>query len=159
MKKEKLSPTNSPLEISCTICSEPIKDYLPVYFHNVEMNPACLNCQGLSKSCESRNPLPGITSSSSMVTNMSQQITQLIAEDFGQESVDKENDEKMKTVLMGIRSKVKAKLEVRFRNGEISRVAMAALEEDLVKELKEELEEEFRGEKKKFDLFTFPGSS
>ena len=94
-----------------------------------------------------------------MVTNMSQQITQLIAEDFGQESVDKENDEKMKTVLMGIRSKVKAKLEVRFRNGEISRVAMAALEEDLVKELKEELEEEFRGEKKKFDLFTFTGSS
>ena len=63
----------------------------------------------------------------------------------GQGSVDKENDEKMKTVLMGIRSKVKAKLEVRFRNGEISRVTMAALEEDLVKELKEELEEEFKG--------------
>ena len=111
------------------------------------MNHACLNCQGLSKSCDLRYTLPGITSSSSMDKNMSQQITQVKAslQLIGQESVDKENDEKMKTVLMGIRSKVKAKLEVRFRNGEISRVAMAALEEDLVKELKEELEEEFRG--------------
>ena len=78
---------------------------------------------------------------------MSQQITQVKAslQLIGQESFVKENDKKMKTVLMGIRSKVKAKLEVRFRNGEISRVAMAALEEDLVKELKEELEEEFKG--------------
>ena len=38
-----VSPKNSPLEISCIICSETIKDYLPVYFHDIEMNPACSN--------------------------------------------------------------------------------------------------------------------
>ena len=67
------------------------------------------------------------------------------------ERVDEENEDDMKIFRMKIRSKVKAKLEVRFRKGEIGRNAMDDLEEELVSELEEELAEDLKKEEKSFD--------
>ena len=52
-------------EISCTICAEPIADYI----HETEINPACSSCQDSS---ESSNNLPDITTFSSMDIRPSQ---------------------------------------------------------------------------------------
>ena len=142
-----VSPTNHPLEISCTICAEPIEEYAPLYFQETEMNPACLNCQDSSISWEMRSSPPGITP---MVAQTSPKATQIKASLYvAEESVDAENE--VKTVKMEIRSRVKAKLENRFRNGELSRNAMDDLEEELVKELEEELAEDYYKEEKLFD--------
>ena len=85
-----------------------------------------------------------------MVTQTSPQPTQIKASLYvAEESVDAENE--VKTVKMEIRSRVKAKLENRFRNGELSRNAMDDLEEELVKELEEELAEDFYKDEKLFD--------
>ena len=85
-----------------------------------------------------------------MVTQTSPQATQIKASLYVAEaSVDAENE--VKTVKMEIRSRVKAKLENRFRNGELSRNAMDDLEEELVKELEEELAEDFYKDEKLFD--------
>ena len=54
-------------EITCTICAEPITDYMPKYFNGTEINPACNNCQDRT----SWDSIPSDTScldSTSMVT-------------------------------------------------------------------------------------------
>jgi hypothetical protein len=77
-----------------------------------------------------------------MVTQMSPKATQIKSSLYvAKESVDAENE--VKTVRMKIRAKVKAKLDARFRIGELSIKAMNDLEEELVNELEEELAEEF----------------
>ena len=38
----------SEAELSCTICAEPISDYIPKFFMGTEMNPACNRCQDSS---------------------------------------------------------------------------------------------------------------
>ena len=50
-----VKPTFEPLEddIYCTICAEPISDYVPKYFLGTEMNPACERCQDSSISSDS----------------------------------------------------------------------------------------------------------
>ena len=52
---EIVKPTFDPLEdeIYCTICAEPISDYVPKYFLGTEMNPACERCQDSSISSDS----------------------------------------------------------------------------------------------------------
>ena len=47
--------------------------------------------------------------------------------------------DKIEKARRKIRSKVKAKLEIRLNNGEISRHEVIDLEEELVKELEEEI--------------------
>ena len=38
------------VETACTICAEHMPNYLPKYFSNIEINPACENCRGSSVS-------------------------------------------------------------------------------------------------------------
>ena len=54
--------------------------------------------------------------------------------------------EKIEKARRKIRSKVKAKLEIRLKNGEISRHEVIDLEEELVKELEEEILNDFKEE-------------
>ena len=62
------------------------------------------------------------------------------------EDVDEGKTEDMETVRNEIRSKVKAKLEVRFKNGETSRDALNVLEKELVGELEEEAADDFKAD-------------
>ena len=85
-----------------------------------------------------------------MVTQMSPKATQIKASLYvTEESVNA--DYEVNTVRLELRSKVKAKLEARFRNGELSKNAMYDLQEELVKELEEELAEDFYKDEKLFD--------
>ena len=139
-------------EISCTICAEPIADYIPKYFHETEINPACSSCQDSS---ESSNNLPDITTFSSMDMPTSLQETKataslpVLTESFAVKHVDEAKREEMETVRNEIRRKVKTKLQVKFKDGEISRAALNVLEKELVEELEEEAAEDFKADLKR----------
>ena len=149
------SPTNNPFEICCTICAEPIEDYVPVYFQETEMNPACLNCQDSSITWELRSTPPGIPTSTStptsMVTQMSPKATQMKASVYVTEDIV-DADHEVNILRKEVRSKGKAKLEAMFRNGEwVIRNLFDDLEEEAVKELENKLAEDFYYEKKLLD--------
>ena len=45
-------------EEDCTICAEPIQDYVPDYFNGVEMNPACDECKQPSRETQIKSDEP-----------------------------------------------------------------------------------------------------
>lgn len=122
-------PTNAVEEIiECTICAEPIFEFVPDYFMGLEMNPACDGCKSPTSD---PTVITEDTEPSSMVVN-----NKLKSAKGDLERNDKEEIEKIR---WKIRIKVKTKLEARLRNGEISRDMFKDLEEALVEELEAEL--------------------
>ena len=103
-------------EIECTICAEAIPHYKPTIFAGIEMNPACDACKTPSNDNETQ----------------SEELNKLAKADL------ERKHEKVKPKDL-IRQKVKEKVEARLKNGEISIEEMRVLEEVLVKELTEEM--------------------
>ena len=110
-------------EIECTICAEIIPNYEPEYFDGIEINPACDSCNPSSTETEKQldDLCNGVTANDTVANDDLNRKTE-------EEKARRE-----------IRSRVRAKLETRFRNGEISRDAIPDLEEELVNELEQEL--------------------
>ena len=116
--REPSLPSNSE-GIDCTICAEPILNYKPEYFNTIEINPACDNCK--------------IPSDETLLQ------PELSNRKAAADDIEREKKEEIERVRRGIRYKVKAKLEIKLRKGEISRNNISDLEDELVKELEEEL--------------------
>ena len=119
--------------VDCTICAEPINKYEPEFFNGVEVNAACSSCK------------------SSSVNNLIQfeELSKGRATDlhpFANDDGPRRKEEGIENARRKIRSKVKAKLAIRFENGEISRHEVTDLEEVLVKELEEEIVNDFKEE-------------
>jgi hypothetical protein len=130
-------------EIECTICGEPINIYEPEYFNEVEINPACDNCK----------TQPVETQIQSDELDNSEGAAEL--DSFPHGYFDAENVSKLEKARSKIRLRVKAKLENRCRNGELSRNDITDLEEELVTELEMELLEDFEEKNYLMKLFTF----
>ena len=62
------------------------------------------------------------------------------------DDLDRKNEEEKVKAMKKIRSRVRAKLEIRFKNGDIVRDAFPSLEEELVNELEEELNKNLKDE-------------
>ena len=90
-------------------------NYEPTLFSGIEMNPACEACRTPSNETNRRKLQPN----------------------FPKADLER-NYEKAKPENK-IRQRVREKLEVRFKNGEIDREKLEELEEDLVKDLTAEL--------------------
>ena len=112
--------------IDCTVCAEPILNYKAEYFNAVEMNPACDNCKIPS---DATQPQPELSNDTAAA-----------------DAIEREKTEEIEKVRRGIRSKVKAKLDIKLRKGEIRINDMADLEDELLKELEEELVRDFEEE-------------
>ena len=91
------------------------------------MNPACDRCKTPSSETQLKPEEPSNGAAADDV-------------------IEREKNEKVDKVWRGIRSKVKAKLEIRLRQGEISRNDVTNLEDELVKELEQELLKDFEEE-------------
>jgi tRNA(Ser,Leu) C12 N-acetylase TAN1 len=73
----------------------------------------------------------------------------VLTESFAVKHVDEAKREEMETVRNEIWRKVKTKLQVKFKDGEISRAALNVLEKELVEELEEEAAEDFKADLKR----------
>jgi hypothetical protein len=116
--------------LECSICAEPIHKYKPEYFNGIEMNPACDDCK-----------TPSVE-----ILTQSEVLGDAQPESPPKDEVEKLNNTEIEKARRKIHLKVKAKIEIRCRNVEISRTDKAVLEEELVTELEEELLKDFKEE-------------
>ena len=126
------APSLQNISEDCTICAEPIHNYVPEYFNGVEMNAACESCKSPSVENQKQNEEPN--------KDLATELTK-----FSYDAGHRKTEEKIEKARRKVRSKAKAKLEMKLKNGDISRYEVFDLEEKLVKELDEEILADFKG--------------
>ena len=124
-------------EITCTICAQPVSPYLPKFFHGIEVNPACKDCQYSSDS----------DACSTDLENPANTV-----------KLDNENNflNHEEIISEKIKRSIRTKLEVRHKNGEISEQEKKILEVEIWEEMKEEMREEANNYRKNLEFFDEP---